>query len=134
MQADLEFEYPQKLEKIVVKNEILSWLENEEEKLKNIALEYAMNKQASDKSKGKLIPGDEFLLTYDEYFNNTEDVGMGAMGFGFRTSKNKISYEAFLNQHASKNMFDNDMIDMQYKFWETPEDREERLKKTWIEL
>lgn len=42
MQADLEFEYPHKLEKIVVKNEILKWLDNEEEKLENIALEYAL--------------------------------------------------------------------------------------------
>lgn len=47
MQADLEFEYPQKLEKIVVKNEILKWLDHEEEKLKNIALEYALEREAT---------------------------------------------------------------------------------------
>lgn len=40
MQADLEFEYPQKLEKLIVKTEILSWLDQEEEKLRNIAMGY----------------------------------------------------------------------------------------------
>ena len=42
MQADLEFEYPQKLEKMLVKSDILRWLDEEEEKLKNIALEEFM--------------------------------------------------------------------------------------------
>ena len=42
MQADLEFEYPQKLEKLLVKSDILHWLDEEEEKLKNIALEEFM--------------------------------------------------------------------------------------------
>ena len=43
MQADLEFEYPQKLERIIVQADILRWLEEEEEKLKNIALEEYMD-------------------------------------------------------------------------------------------
>lgn len=46
MQADLEFEYPQKLEKILVKADLLNWLDEEEEKLKNIALEEFMEKEA----------------------------------------------------------------------------------------
>ena len=37
MQADLEFEYPQKLEKLLVKSDVLRWLDEEEEKLKHIA-------------------------------------------------------------------------------------------------
>lgn len=72
MQADLEFEYPQKLEKILVKADLLNWLDEEEEKLKNIALEEFMEKEAQQKAGGKLIPGDEFLLTYDEYYGNKE--------------------------------------------------------------
>jgi hypothetical protein len=39
MQADLEFEYPQKLEKIMVKADLLKWLDEEEEKLKRNATE-----------------------------------------------------------------------------------------------
>ena len=37
MQADLEFEYPQKLEKLTVKNDILNMLEEEEDKVRSIA-------------------------------------------------------------------------------------------------
>ena len=45
MQGDLEFEYPQKLERLMVKTDILNWLDAEEEKLKNIALEEYMETQ-----------------------------------------------------------------------------------------
>lgn len=38
MQADLEFEYPQKLEKMLIKSDILKLVEEEELKLKNIAI------------------------------------------------------------------------------------------------
>jgi hypothetical protein len=37
MQADLEFEYPQKLEKMRIKGDILKLVEEEEAKLKSIA-------------------------------------------------------------------------------------------------
>jgi hypothetical protein len=37
MQADLEFEYPHKLERLLVRSEILAWLDEEEEKLKSLA-------------------------------------------------------------------------------------------------
>ena len=46
MQADLEFEYPQKLEKLMVKADLLKWLDEEEEKLKNIALEEFMETES----------------------------------------------------------------------------------------
>ena len=38
MQADLEFEYPQKLEKMKVKADVLKWLDEEEIKLKLISM------------------------------------------------------------------------------------------------
>lgn len=37
MQADLEFEYPQKLEKLMIKADILKMVEEEEAKVKSIA-------------------------------------------------------------------------------------------------
>lgn len=37
MQADLEFEYPQKLEKIKIKADLLKLVEEEEAKIKSIA-------------------------------------------------------------------------------------------------
>jgi hypothetical protein len=39
MQADLEFEYPQKLEKLLVRSDLLRWLDEEEEKLKRSVTE-----------------------------------------------------------------------------------------------
>ena len=136
MQADLEFEYPQKLEKIVVKNEIMNWLEQEEEKLKNIALEYALETTARQRSQSKLTPGEEFYLTYDDYYGNQEEVGSGSLiNLNVRTDeKQKMPYENYVSRFASKNIFENDLLEMQYKFWETEEDREKRLKKTWINL
>jgi len=49
MQADLEFEYPQKLEKLLVKSDLLRWLDEEEEKLKSNATEsiLLMDQQSS---------------------------------------------------------------------------------------
>lgn len=41
MQADLEFEYPQKLEKLLIRSDTLKWLDEEEEKLKTLAEESA---------------------------------------------------------------------------------------------
>jgi hypothetical protein len=35
----LEFEYPQKLEKLLVRSDMLRWLDEEEEKLKRIVTE-----------------------------------------------------------------------------------------------
>jgi hypothetical protein len=114
MQADLEFEYPQKLEKIVVKNEILNWLANEEEKLKNIAIEFAIEQEARQKSQTKLTPGDEFYLTYEDYYGNTDMVGSSSLSsLKFRQNeKTKMSYESFMSSYASKNIFDNDLLEM----------------------
>lgn len=112
MQADLEFEYPQKLEKILVKADILNWLDEEEEKLKNIALEEFMEKEAEKKAGGKLIPGDEFLLTYDDYYGNKEyaeeegvkiKIGEGGM------IEKMLTYEEFAEEHTNDQVFDNDV-------------------------
>jgi hypothetical protein len=46
----------------------------------------------------------------------------------------KISFEKFVEKNASANIFDNDLLEAQYKFWETPTDKEKRLKKIWINL
>ena len=56
MQADLEFEYPQKIEKMLVKADVLELAEKEEAKL-NFA---AFAKEAEEARKR--------VLTYEEYF------------------------------------------------------------------
>jgi len=45
-----------------------------------------------------------------------------------------MSYEDFLSQRAEKNWFFNDLMELEYKFWESQEDKEVRIKQLWIEL
>lgn len=56
MQADLEFEYPQKLEKMLIKADVLELANKEEEQLQFAA--YAEQAEAERKR----------VLTYEEYF------------------------------------------------------------------
>lgn len=137
LQADLEFEYPQKLEKILVQSDILRWLDEEEEKLKNIALEEYMDAETKNQSDIKLTPGKQFYLTYDEYYNNRElvaqDTSRIKIGAGGMIEKS-LTYEQFVEINKSDNMFDNDLLEQQYKFWETAIEKEQRLKKVWIDM
>ena len=57
MQADLEFEYPQKLEKMMVKADILKIADEEEAKFRSMALA----KEQEEMSKK--------VLTYEEYYH-----------------------------------------------------------------
>lgn len=56
MQADLEFEYPQKLEKMIIRADVIEMANKEEEKLHFAAFA----KQAEEERKR--------VLTYEEYF------------------------------------------------------------------
>lgn len=137
MQADLEFEYPQKLEKLLVKQDLLRWLDEEEEKLKNIALEEFMESESQKKAAVKLTPGKEFFLTYDDYYGNKDMVSsatsMIKIGAGGMIEKS-LTYEEYAAQNKSDKVFDNDLLEAQYKFWETNLEKEQRLKKVWIDM
>lgn len=56
MQADLEFEYPQKIEKMMIKADVIEMADKEEEKLK-----FAEFAAAAEEERKK-------VLTYEEYF------------------------------------------------------------------
>jgi len=125
MQADLEFEYPQKLEKMKVKGDILKLVEEEEAKLKSIAQQKEMDEMSKK------------VLTYEEYYgegplNETQTIRDTRNILGH--SKKDTKYELFIHQHASKYMFDNDLIEQAYKFWENDEEKAERLKMIWLDL
>lgn len=49
-------------------------------------------------------------------------------------SRKDTKREDFVKEKASQNMFENDLIDQAYKFWENEEDKKDRLKKIWIDL
>lgn len=56
MQADLEFEYPQKLEKMLIRADVVEMANKEEEKL-----EFAEYAKEAEEARRK-------ILTYEEYF------------------------------------------------------------------
>lgn len=74
MQADLEFEYPQKLEKMIVKSDMLKWLDEEERKLEDLIKKPVFRSQ----NQANLPPmeSDGPVLTYDDYYGITDDITM----------------------------------------------------------
>ena len=102
MQADLEFEYPQKLEKLIVKSDLLRWLDEEEEKLKNIALEEFLESETKQKAAVKLTPGSEYYLTYDDYYGNKDLVADSKTRMRL-TGGGMIEKELTFEEYAQRN-------------------------------
>lgn len=75
-------------------------------------------------------------LTYEEYFqlDPTKDGHVEKEQAAAGSSKGETTYEQFAEQNASANMFDNELLEMQYKFWESQEDKTQRLKGIWLDL
>ncbi len=123
MQQDLEFEYPQKLEKMIIKSDILRLVEEEEKKLQTIA-----------RQKEEEYRNAQFL-TYEEYYGlqpETQRIKEG--GSLLQSSKKDIKFDEFVKDQASKYLFDNDLLEKSYKFWENDQEKHERLQKVWIDL
>jgi hypothetical protein len=76
-------------------------------------------------------------LTYEEYYGAgplSETQAVRSTGNVLGDSKKDTKYETFIQQRASKYLFDNDLIEQAYKFWENEEDKTERLRKIWLDL
>ena len=114
MQGDLEFEYPQKLEKLLVRSDILRLLDEEEDKLKQMAKRLHDERVAAERGAASRTPGDIDYLTIDHYYGNKEESSnhdkaysaFGSQGLG---ASGKISFEEFVKQTASENIFDNEV-------------------------
>ena len=114
MQADLEFEYPQKLEKIKIKADLLKLVEEEEAKIKSIAHQREMDELSKK------------VLTYEDYYNarpSNETQRVVGSGELFGESKKDTKFETFVQNRASSYLFDNDLMEQAYKFWESDEER-----------
>ena len=113
MQKDLEFEYPQKLERKLAKADILKMVEEEEELLRSFMEE--------PKPEGE---------GYEEHFGH-----QGRMPeYGFTASKGETTFEQFVEREASPYMFENDLLEQTFKFWETDKEKFARIQKIWLEL
>jgi hypothetical protein len=109
MQADLEFEYPQKLEKLLVRSDLLKWLDEEEEKLKRNATEsILLMDEAMTGAVAKTIDlNAKKVLTYEDYYD-LDDFTVGGDD-GNKQKPGKIPFEEFIAKTASENIFDNDV-------------------------
>lgn len=76
-------------------------------------------------------------MTYEEYFEaqpSRETELVRPSGGLLGKSRKDTTYENFVASNTSKYIFENDLLDQSYKFWENPEDKEERLRKIWFDL
>lgn len=55
------------------------------------------------------------------------------MGAGGMIEK-QLTFEQFKEQNESNQIFENDLLEQQYKFWENDLEKQQRLKKVWIEM
>jgi len=115
---------------------LLKWLDEEEERVKRNLEEGAGILQLDeDALSGKvaktvdLMAG--YVLSYEDYYELDDFVGVDKKP---RQCEGKMPFEEFAKKMASANIFDNDLLEQQYKFWESAEDREARLKLLWIDL
>jgi len=130
----------------MVKADVLRWLDEEEEKLKLIAM---AGRDTGAQLTDEQILESEDLVTYERYFSQVQNTNAQieqpdkrAMSVNqvysadgrYGSKAGKISYDNFIKHHASENIFDNELLDQQYKFWESDEDREYRLRRLWIDL
>ena len=114
MQADLEFEYPQKIEKMMIKADLLKMVEEEELKLKHIAFQQEVLESKSQ------------VLTCEKYYGidlQSEVQGVGTQRSIVGSARKDMKFEEYLEKHASKYLFDNDLLEKSYKFWETKEEK-----------
>jgi hypothetical protein len=114
---------------------LLKWLDEEEDKLRRNASEgaFILNQNTlPTELANQLDLSKERVLTVDDYYDIDDHV------FGSRDRRKraaaKIPFEEFVSKTASEQIFDNDLLEQQYKFWENDEERAHRLKMLWIEL
>lgn len=124
MHADLEFEYPQKLEKMLIRADVIEMANKEEEKM-----EFAVYAKEAEKERRR-------VLTYEEYFqlDPLKDGHVIKRTRRNDQSKTDVPYEEWLSKNASENAFENDTVELEYKFWESQEERHLRIKKLWLDL
>lgn len=114
MQADLEFEYPQKLEKLMIRSDMLKWLDEEEHKLRELVMEpeYISDSQANLPPMPEAHDGSP-VLTLEDYYSIPDDITMSLVASRKSLINQKMPFDEWAADHASENIFDNDV-----SFWQ----------------
>lgn len=109
---------------MLIKADILELAEKEEEKIR--FAEFAKEAEAARKR----------VLNYETYFgvDPSKDASPSVKPTEFGSIKGDTTFEQFVAAKQSDNIFHQDMAELEYKFWEGPEERVERLKNIWIDL
>ena len=96
----------------MIKADIMGWLEDEEEKMRALALQQQVDKAAVAQTRAQ-TPGEGFCLTVDDYYGIKQEDGRstGRAGMLGILSDDKISFEKFVEKNAKANIFDNDLLE-----------------------
>jgi hypothetical protein len=49
-------------------------------------------------------------------------------------AKGTTTFEEYAEREASAYMFDNDLLEQSFKFWESDKEKHDRIKAIWIDL
>jgi hypothetical protein len=130
---DLNFEAPHIVNRIEIKNKIMSEIDQEEEKATVISDKQMQSDSslAADKNK---------KTNYESYFGilpnyDADVVAKKSDKFAEGAEKNMkkfIKFDEFVNEFSNKYMFDNDLLYETYYYWEDTEEKEARLRELWI--
>lgn len=109
---------------MMIRADIIEMANKEEEKL-----QFAEYAKEAEQARRK-------VLTYEEYFQLDPLKDGHVLNRVQRNdqSKTDVSYQEWLSKNASENAFENDTVELEYKFWESQEDRHLRIKKLWLDL
>jgi len=97
-----------------IRADLIEIANKEEEKLK-----FAAFAAAAEEARKR-------VLTYEEYFelDPLKDGHVQPQKSRAGSSKADTSFEQFLTQRDTGNAFENDLLELEYRFWETQEDKE----------
>jgi hypothetical protein len=135
MYKDLEFEFPHKKYVSDLKANLLNDIKNEEKKFEEFEKKQLWElKQREEEERRRRV------MTYERFFDlplnsNADKVDASIEEIRRRTLSIKKAYtfEEWVKMKSTEKLFDQDLVNEQYHYYETMGEKEERLRKMWIE-
>ena len=115
MYKDLEFEFPHKVHLSELKANIINDINYEEDKFRDFE-----QKQVQDKRVALEEELRRRIMTYERYFE-----------LPLNCEADKV--DASIEEVRKKNLFDQDLVKEQYHYFETSSEKEERIRRLWID-
>lgn len=135
MYKDLEFEFPHKVHLSELKANIINDINNEEDKFRDFE-----QKQVQDKRVALEEELRRRIMTYERYFElplNCEadkvDASIEEVRKKNLSIKKAYSFDEWVKIKSAENLFDQDLVKEQYHYFETSSEKEERIRRLWID-